>query len=95
MRVDGVRPAQLTADGFHAELQLDLRLAGEYRLTDATGQALSDWQTVSGRHDRHADQRRLARSADDEYELYVERKIGDQVRRFQVPFTLSTSSATR
>ena len=28
-------------------------------------------------------------------ELYIERRIGDQVRRFQVPFRLNTSSNTR
>jgi hypothetical protein len=95
VRVSDVRPKHLSAEGFHAELQLDLRLTGDYRLTDAAGKSLSDWQTVSGGTTATLTSVRLPRSADDEYELYVERKIGDQVRRFQVPFTLSTSPTTR
>jgi hypothetical protein len=65
-----------------------LRLPGEYRLTDASGTPLSDWAAYPQDATPLISLTGVARNPDDDYEWYVERRIGEQVRRFQVPFKL-------
>ena len=88
-RLLDVLSSNVTEDSFDAELRLYLRLAGEYRLTDAEGQPLSEWAAYPGDATPLIAVPGLARQPGDDYELYVERRIDDRVRRFQVPFTLA------
>ena len=88
-RLLDVLSSNVTDDSFDAELRLYLRLAGEYRLTHADGEPLSEWAAYPQDATPLIAVPGLTRQPGDDYELYVERRIDDRVRRFQVPFTLA------
>jgi hypothetical protein len=89
-----VLSTNVTPQAFDADLRMYLRQSGEYRLTDAAGAPLSEWAAYPQDATPLMSLTGVARNADDDYELYVERRIGDQVRRFQVPFKLEPERTT-
>ena len=94
-RLLDVLSTNVTPNAFDADLRMYLRLPGEYRLTDASGTPLIDWATYPQDATPLISLTSVARNPDDDYEWYVERRIGEQVRRFQVPFKLEPERSTR
>ncbi len=92
-RLLDVLSTNVTPDAFDADLRMYLRQPGEYRLTDASGTPLSDWSVYPQDATPLISLSGVPRTADDDYEWYVERRIGDSVRRFQVPFKLEPERA--
>ncbi len=88
VKLVGVEFNDVSAKDFAAALRLAVRESGEYRISDAQGKPLSDWQKLDAGATALLPAGKIARVADDEYELFVERKIGGQTRRFQIPFRL-------
>ncbi len=83
-----VESTNLTADSFNAQLRVYLRLAGDYRLTDVAGTPLSDWSVHPNDATPLVITPDLARNAADSYELWMERRIGDAIEKFQMKFGL-------
>jgi hypothetical protein len=92
-RLLDVLSANVTPQAFDADLRVYLRVPGEYRLTDASGAPLSDWAAYPPDATPLIRLTGVARNPDDDYEWYVERRVGEQVRRFQVPFKLEPERA--
>lgn len=92
-RLLDVLSTNVTPEAFDADLRMYLRQPGEYRLTDAAGTALSDWTVYPQNATPLISLSGVPRTADDDYEWYVERRIGESVRRFQVPFKLEPERA--
>ena len=84
----GVEFNDVSAKDFAAGLRVAVRERGEYRISDGRGKALSDWQKLDAGATALLPAGKISRAPDDEYELFVERKIGGQTRRFQIPFRL-------
>jgi len=87
-KVLDVRTKNITDRSFDAELTLYFRQAGDYRVTDAAGKVLIDWAPLRSDATPLFAVASVPRTASDAYELYVERRMGGQIRRFQVPFSL-------
>ena len=86
------RPRNQTEQAFVAELHLAVSESAQYRVIDAAGAALSDWQTFGPGAATIVTNRPIPRSIDNEYELIVERKKPDSsVKQFRVPFALKSS----
>jgi hypothetical protein len=90
-----VQPLNVAADRFNAELRVYLRMPGDYRLTDAAGQGLTEWAAIPADACPVMTSGAIARNPKDDYELYIERKIGDELKRFQVPFKLEPEMIQR
>jgi hypothetical protein len=93
VRLVSWRPLQSAAGSFVPELRLEVSERAEYRIAGPDGAALSDWQKAGpGTTVLMTCQRAVARTADGEYELYVERRTADKpVKRYAVPLTLKPS----
>jgi hypothetical protein len=91
-----VRPAGLTGSDFNAEVLFDLRNAGEYRVTDEKGAALSDWKSLPAGPGSITTTTRIPRAAslDHDYKLYIEQKRGDKVARYEFQFKLESETPT-
>ncbi len=87
-----VQPRNLTPTDYNAEMQLQVLEEGEYRITDATGTALSDWQLIPSRSVAAISTSKIARTTGDDYELFIERRTGEAVRKFQLTFKLKLES---
>ncbi|MFP6656797.1 MAG: hypothetical protein VB853_01375, partial [Pirellulales bacterium] len=79
------------AQAFRAELNFNVRKAGDYRVTDAAGQPLSDWATVPAGSPLTLNTAAIQRlGAGAEYDIKVERKIGDAVIVFPITIKLES-----
>lgn len=87
-----VEAKDVSAEKFDAELRLYLRQPGDYRLTDAAGKVLCDWAPFSADATPLMVATGIPRTPEDEYDLYVERKVDDKVRKFQVQFSLAAAA---
>jgi len=87
-----VAAKNISAEKFDAELRLYLRQPGDYRLVDAAGTVLCDWASFPPDATPLMVTTGIPRTAEDEYDLYVERKIDDKVRKFQVQFSLASAA---
>jgi hypothetical protein len=90
-----VESSNLTGDSFDALLRMYLRQPAEYRLTDADGAPLSEWTAFPADATPSMVAQAIPRNAEDDYELFVERRIGDRVRKFQVSFKLEGEATRR
>ena len=90
VRLLGVEFSDVAAKDFAPTLRVAVREAGEYRITDGQSKPLGEWQKLEAGSVGSLPAGKIARTADDEYELFVERKIGPQTKRFQIPFRLKT-----
>jgi hypothetical protein len=88
VRLVNVDSINLTAADFNAQLVLLLRRQAEYRLSDQQGNSLSDWNMYGPDATVTIVSAKIARTADDEYEIYVDRKIDEIIKRFQITFKL-------
>jgi|GEM_PF-1288113 len=82
----------VSAQTFDTELRVYLRQPGEYRLTDAAGAVLCDWAAFASDATPLFVATGIPRTADDEYDFYVERRVDDKVRKFQVQFSLASAA---
>lgn len=89
VKLHRVAPENITKENFNASLDLDLREAAEYRVTNAQGDGLTDWQELGPTPLTTMTTAKIPRNASDRYELFIERKIGDNVDRYQLKFTLT------
>ncbi len=87
-----VAARNVSENSFDAELRLYLRQPGDYRLVDAAGTTLSDWTPYPADATPLIVAQNIPRSAGDEYDLYVERRQDDRVRKFQVQFSLAAAA---
>lgn len=87
-----VAAKNLSAERFDAELRLYLRQPGDYRLVDAAGTVLCDWASFPADATPLMVTTGIPRTAEDEYDLYVERRIDDKTRKFQVQFSLASAA---
>jgi len=94
-RLLDVLTTNVTPQAFDADLRMYLRQPAEYRLTDAAGTPLNDWTAYPQDATPLMSLAGIARTVDDDYEFYVERRIGDQIKRFQVPFKLEPERTER
>jgi len=83
-----VESTNVTPESFNANLRLYLRRAGEYRLTDSAGNAMSEWKLYPDDATPLVVTPALARHAEDSYELWMERRTADQSEKFQMKFGL-------
>jgi hypothetical protein len=90
--VDDPRSENVTASDFNAVLSLALRYAGDYRVTTAEGEPLTDWAELGPSPLSTITTGKINRNDTDKYEVFVERKIGDELDRFQIKFNLTTQS---
>lgn len=90
VRLVSFEPQNLTPMSFNASLTLELREEAEYRITNSDGEPLNDWQKLGPNAIASMATAKISRTPDNEYELFIERRIGDSVRRYQLPFTLTT-----
>jgi hypothetical protein len=84
----GVKAVDLSAADFQAELTLRLRERAEYRAYDNKDTPLSEWATHGPDATVTITTGKIQRVADDDYDLWVHRKIGETVKKFQIPFKL-------
>jgi hypothetical protein len=82
----------VTTQSFDAELRVYLRQPGDYRLADAAGTVLCDWAPFTSDATPLFVATGIPRTADDEYDLYVERRVDDKIRKFQVQFSLASAA---
>ncbi len=87
-----VAAKNVSAEKFDAELRLYLRQPGDYRLTDAAGTVLCDWAPFPSDATPLMVTTGIPRTAEDEYDLYVERRMDDKIRKFQVQFSLASAA---
>ena len=87
-----VAAKNVSAQNFDAELRVYLRQPGDYRLTDAAGTVLCDWAPFTSDATPLFVATGIPRTADDEYDLYVERRVDDKIRKFQVQFSLASAA---
>ena len=87
-----VAAKNVSAQNFDAELRVYLRQPGDYRLADAAGTVLCDWAPFASDATPLFVATGIPRTADDEYDLYVERRVDDKVRKFQVQFSLASAA---
>lgn len=92
VRLVSFSPENLTKTDFNASLTLELREAADYRVTNAAGDALNDWQPLGPSAVVSLSTSKIPRTTSDEYELFIERRIGDNIRRYQLPFRLTTTT---
>lgn len=92
VKVAGVRPVELSASDFKAEVLVDLRNTGEYRVTDDKGAALSDWKSLPAGPGSITTTTKIPRaeSLDHDYKLYIEQKRGDKAARYEFQFKLES-----
>ena len=88
VRLVGVDFSDVSAKDFAAGLRVAVRERGEYRISDGQGKPLSEWQKLDPGSTALLQAGKVVRTPDDEYELFVERKMGAATRRFQIPFRL-------
>lgn len=89
-----VRAIDPTDIDFAAEFQINVIEAGDYRVVDAANQPLSDWTPIAARGIGYIKTTKIKRTSDDDYDVFVERKIGERVRRFQLQFKLKADQAS-
>ncbi len=87
-----VAAKNVSAQNFDAELRVYLRQPGDYRLADAAGTVLCDWAPFASDATPLFVATGIPRTADDEYDLYVERRVDDKTRKFQVQFSLASAA---
>ena len=92
VRLISFSPENLTPTDFNASLTLELRESADYRVTNASGEALNDWQPLGPNAVVSLVTSKIPRTTGDEYELFIERRIGDNIRRYQLPFRLTTTT---
>jgi hypothetical protein len=90
--VDDPRSENVGASDFNAVLNLALRYAGEYRVTTADGAPLTDWAEMGPSPLVTITTRKIDRNGTDKYELFVERRIGEDIDRYQIKFNLTAQS---
>ncbi len=83
------QPFGLTDTEFSASLTLNFVKRGTYVITDADGEAISQSQEYGPDANVTITTNTIPRTADDEYELYVERTIDGKMKRFQLPISLT------
>jgi len=90
VRLVSWRPLEATAESFVPELHLEVSETAAYRVAGPDGVTLSDWQSAGpGTGVVITCHSGVARTADGEYELTVERRVaGKTVKRYVVPLTL-------
>ncbi len=82
---------EVSAQAFRAELNFNVRKAGDYRVTDAAGQPLSDWATVPAGSPLTLNTAAIPRlGAGAEYDIKVERKIGNSIIAFPITIKLES-----
>lgn len=86
--LQGVKTVDLTAAEFQGELTIQVLEQGDYRLVDSKDKPISKWQTAAAKSTITFINDKIPRTPGDEYDLKVERKIGANVRRFQITFPL-------
>jgi hypothetical protein len=87
-----VAARNVSAESFDAELRLYLRQPGDYRLVDAAGTVLCDWSPFPSDATPLMVATNIPRSVEDEYDLYIERRTDDRIRKFQVQFSLAAAA---
>ena len=93
VKLINVASLNLTPTEFNADVQLLLRQQAEYRLSDADGNPLSEWERYGPNQNINITSSAIARTPDDEYEIFVDRKINDIIKRFQIPFKLAAEGS--
>jgi hypothetical protein len=91
VRLTDARSEGVSASDFNAVLTLQLRYPGEYRITTANGDALTDWAEM-GPGLATITTGKIPRNETDRYELFVEGNIDGEPERFQIKFNLTTES---
>jgi len=88
VRVVGIRIQRISPQEVQPAIDLELAKSAEYRLVDTQGKALSAWTKFNPQAAATLLSNPLPRAAGDDYEMFVERRQGGDVRRFQVAFQL-------
>jgi hypothetical protein len=88
VRLLELQPVGITRSSFASSFKITVTDTGDYRIIDVKGNPLNDWTRIDGGATVTLNVLAIPRTVNDEYELYVERKIGLSVKRFQMPFKL-------
>jgi hypothetical protein len=90
VKVVDVRPLNLSADDFNAEILVDLLQEGEYRVVNDKGEPMSAWKMLPAGPGSISTETKVTReeSLDHNYKLFVERKRGEAVRKYEFQFKL-------
>ena len=87
VRLIGATETDVTPTDFGVELNFQFIEAGDYRVTDENGAVLSDFRSYPAGTSDTIMTRIQRVPGSDRYDIYVERQIGDRVKRF--PFTIA------
>jgi hypothetical protein len=84
----GLRVQNLALGSFQSALEIAVSDKGSYRVVDAKGEPLCDWVNLGANATATLNCLAVPRTITDEYELFIERKIGDISKRYQFPFKI-------
>lgn len=90
VEVAKVTPVNVTPDAFDAGLVVSVRLAGDYRVLSAAREPLTDFTTIPAGGSATFELTGIPRSADDEHQILVERRIGDTLLPYPLTFKLES-----
>jgi hypothetical protein len=85
----GVRALQPSAYEFQPAVHVEVAQRGDYRLVDPQGKPLGAWSELGPHTTAELIGSAVPRVPGDRYELFVERRQGNDLRLFQAAFTLS------
>ena len=88
------KETNVSAENFSAELNLQFRKAGRYRVTDAAGNELSGWEEYGTGAAATIVTAPIARTpGHNEYDIYVEREIDGKVDKFLFSLALEAGGS--
>jgi hypothetical protein len=89
VQLNYVKDTTVTGSEFVAELNLQFRDAGQYRVTDAAGNPLSNWTAYDAQSAATIQTAPIPREpGKDRYRIYVERDIDGNIERFPLSIAL-------
>jgi hypothetical protein len=92
--VVGIKSSNVSAATFDAAITLRVRDRADYRILDEKARELSPWTTHGPAAEATIQITQIPRSAaKNEYDIYVERRIGGDVKRY--PFVISLSQSPK
>jgi len=94
VQVVGIQPTNVTASHFDAAVKLYVRDRAEYRIVDEQNRELGAWTTHGPAAEATIQIAQIPRSAGKtEYDMYVERRLAGDVKRY--PFVISLSASPK
>lgn len=92
VQVLGIKPSNVSAGAFDAAVKIQVRDRAEYRIVDDKMHELGPWTTHGPASEATIQITQIPRSAGrNEYDMYVERRLAGDIKRY--PFVISLSAS--